>query len=95
MDALVCLTSTRGTWVCCSELDSDPTEGVRGVNGDIGNHDGSSNSGRGRGLDVQHPGVDPVPPVLPDHYEVNSIATDVTGANDEWTTACRMGACII
>ena len=37
----------RGTWVCYSELDSDPAKGVRGVNGDIGNHDGSSNGGRG------------------------------------------------
>ena len=65
------------------------------MDSDIGNHDWSSDGGRGRGLDVQHPGVDPVPPVLPNHYEVNSIAADVTGANDEWTTACRRGARIV
>ena len=90
MDTLVLLTSTRGTWVCRNELDGDPAKGVRGVDGDIGNHDWSSDGGRG---DVLHPGVHPVPPVLSHYYKVNSTVVDVTGANDEWTTACRMGAC--
>ena len=34
----------------------------------------------------------PASPARADHYEVNSIAANATGANDEWTTACRMGS---
>ena len=91
MNTLVRLTSTRRTWVCRNELDGDPAKRVRRVDGDIGDHDRSSDWGRG---DVLYPGVHPIPPVLPNHYKVNSTVGDVTGANGEWTTACRMGAYI-
>lgn len=96
MNALVCLTPTDGIWVGRNEVDVDPAKGVRGVNSDVGYHDGSGRRGRGRGIDVLHSGVHPVLPVYGHHYEVNSItAGDVIGADERWTAACRMSACSI
>ena len=92
MNTLVCLTSTNGTWIRRKEVDANPAKRVRGVNSDVGYHDRSGSGRRGRGLDVLYPGVHSVLPVLGHHYEINSTAGDVIGADDEWTIACRMGS---
>ena len=94
MNSLVHLTSTGGLRIGRNETKGDPAEGIRGVDADIDYHDRSSNAGRGRGLDVLYPGVNPIPPVLADHYEVDSTTGDDIGADDIWTTACRVHTCI-